>query len=627
MTNARPPMLPPNSPPNRPAGNGLQNWLPILIMAFGLYYLSQTLIGGATEEISYTAFLQQVRSNKVADVTMKSNEIHGHYNVADEARTGRSGYHFKAYAPSVESDRLLEILESHNVTVRAQADKPSLWAQLLIGFLPWLLIIGLFVWSGSMLRDRLGGAGGVAGYNRSKARRFDSAADGPHYSDIAGLDSAKDDLRDIIDYLKHPEKYRAMGARMPKGVLMMGAPGTGKTMLARATAMEAGVPFYSVSGSEFIEMFVGVGASRVRDMFRQAREDAPALIFIDEIDSVGRVRGTGLGGGNDEREQTLNQVLAEMDGFNADEAVVVLAATNRPDVLDPALLRPGRFDRKVTLELPQRRDREAILAVHCRGKPLSEEVNLEDIAAITPGFAGADLANIVNEAALHAAREDRQTITHGDFLQAREKVVMGAPRTDLLNPDERKRIACHEAGHALTAYFSPHSDPVQKISIVPRGQALGMTEQIPQEDRHNLSEAYLRARLSILLGGRCAEKRLFGDTSTGAADDLKQATKLAYKMVGQWGMSRELGPVGYRVSEAHPFLGRELSEPREFSEHTASLLDAEARGALAEAETYTAALLDRHAQQLDSLINALLEKETLQYQEIRQLLGDAGGPR
>lgn len=612
-------------PPPSPPLNGLQSWLPILFMAFGLYYLSQTLAGGATQEISYTAFLEQVRSDKVADVLMKSNEIHGHYKLAEDEQQSRSGYHFKVYAPSVESERLLDILESHNVTVTAQADKPSLWAQLLIGFLPWLLIIGLFVWSGNMLRGKLGGAGGLGGYNRSKARRFDSSADGPHFRDIAGLVSAKDDLREIIDYLKNPDKYRAMGAHMPKGVLMMGAPGTGKTMLARATAMEAGVPFYSVSGSEFIEMFVGVGASRVRDMFRQARDEAPALIFIDEIDSVGRVRGTGLGGGNDEREQTLNQVLAEMDGFNAEEAVVVLAATNRPDVLDPALLRPGRFDRKVTLELPQHQDREAILAVHCRDKPLGPDVDLDDIAAITPGFAGADLANIVNEAALHAARDDRQTINHEDFLQAREKVVMGAPRADLLNPNERKRIACHEAGHALTAYFSPHSDPVQKISIVPRGQALGMTEQVPQEDRHNLSEAYLRARLAILLGGRCAEKQLFGDTSTGASDDLKQATKLAYKMVGQWGMSRELGPVGYSVSEEHPFLGRELSEPREFSEQTASLLDAEVRSALAAAEKYTENLLEQHAPQLESLLNALLEKETLQHEEIMGLLGETEG--
>lgn len=612
------------SPDKKPLDNS-QRWLPFTLFAFFVYVFIQVWQQHPVENISYSRFIDQVEAGAVKDVLIKGRDVKGHLHNTPPGQPAHQGFHFHVVAPSFESERLLQLLEDYEVDVNVQADQVPFWAQMLAGFLPWLLIIGFFLWSSRALQSRLGGGGGAYSFGRSRARRFDANPGGPGYDDIAGLESAKQDLQEIIDYLKNPDKFRRIGAHMPKGILMMGAPGTGKTMLAKATANEAGVPFYSVSGSEFIEMFVGVGASRVRDMFTQARQDAPALIFIDEIDSVGRVRGTGLGGGNDEREQTLNQILAEMDGFDPQEAVVVLAATNRPDVLDPALLRPGRFDRKITLELPQRLARQQILEVHCRHKPLADDVNLEQVAAITPGFSGADLANIVNEAALQAARNERDLITQEDFLSSRDKVIMGSPRTDLLNPSERKRIACHEAGHAITAYFGQFSDPVQKISIVPRGRALGMTEQLPSEDRHNLNEDYLRERLAILLGGRCAERMLFGSVSTGAADDLKEATRLAYKMVGQWGMGAQTGPVGYSVGEEHPFLGRELSNPREFSEQTAGLLDQEVRDLLKQAEQKTNTLLVSHRDQLQALLNALLEKETLQQEEIDALLATVKG--
>ena len=595
--------------------------LPIFLIAFLIYYLSNFVLVEGPEQISYSVFVNQVETNQVESVLIKGRDVRGRYRGAEEAG-GPPRYDFHVVIPELEGERLLDLLALHNVTIDVRADQAPFWQQLLLGFLPWLLIIGLFLWSGRMLRRGMGsggGAGGLYGFGRSRARRQAPDAEGPTFEDIAGLETAKEDLWEVVDYLKNPDKYAKIGANMPKGVLMMGAPGTGKTLLARAVAVEAGVPFFSVSGSEFIEMFVGVGASRVRDMFTTARREAPALIFIDEIDSVGRVRGTGLGGGNDEREQTLNQILAEMDGFDPREAIVVLAATNRPDVLDPALLRPGRFDRKVVLELPQRKARVEILEVHTRDKPIADDVDLDEVAATTVGFSGADLANIVNEAALAAARNRREVITREDFLSARDKVIMGAPRTDLLNPSERERVAFHESGHAVAAWFAEHSDPLEKISIVPRGRALGMTEQIPEEDRHNINEDYLRSRLMILMSGRCAEKLRFGNYSTGAADDLKQATRLAYRMATQWGMADELGPVGYSVAEEHPFLGRDLAEPREFGEDTARLIDSQVRQCLMRAEEESLALLGSRRRELDALVEALLEKETLARSEIETL--------
>ena len=590
-------------------------WLLIMITT-SLYFFSLNQNSQAIKTLNYTELLNQVEGGQITAVEIQGLQLRG------RSRGATSGYDFKTTLPEFIDHQLLDILSANHVAVEIKSSQTPTWLQLLMGVLPWLLIIGFFVYSGRMMRNRIGGSSGPFSFTQSRARRFDKKESGPGYESVAGLESAKQELQEIIDYLKTPEKFRALGAKMPKGILMMGPPGTGKTLLARATAAEAGVPFYSISGSEFIEMYVGVGASRVRDMFKQARKEAPALIFIDEIDSVGRVRGTGMGGGNDEREQTLNQVLAEMDGFSADEAVVVLAATNRPDVLDPALLRPGRFDRKIILELPQKKARRDILRVHTRGTPLAEDVDLDNVVAATVGFSGADIENLVNEAALHAARLNKQQLDNSDFDYARDRVVMGAERKDLIVVGERQRIACHEAGHALAAFYAEHSDPVQRVTIIPRGRALGMTEQLPEEERHNLVDDYLRDRLTILLAGRGAEKQLFNNTSSGAADDLQQATKLARHMVMNWGMSDALGPVGYRAGEAHPFLGMELSEPKEYSEATAELIDQEVRRLLTQAETLVSELLGSHAEQLQQLIDALLEHESLDRQQLIKLLGD-----
>jgi len=441
---------------------------------------------------------------------------------------------------------------------------------------------------------------------------------------VAGLEGAKQELREVIGFLRNPDKFRKLGAKLPKGILMMGPPGTGKTLLAKATAAEAGVPFFSISGSEFVEMFVGVGAGRVRNMFQQAREKAPALIFVDEIDSVGRVRGTGVGGGNDEREQTLNQILAEMDGFERYEPVVVLAATNRPDVLDPALLRPGRFDRKITMELPQKMARLQILKVHTRKKPMADDVDLEHLAGRTIGFSGADLENLVNEAALHAAREDKSRIEQADFEHAHDKILLGSERQEILNEDDKKRIAYHESGHALLSMFLQYADPVSKVTIIPRGRALGVTETMPVEDRVNYTQDVLEDRLCVLLGGRCSERLIFGNVSSGAADDLKQCTLLARRMITQWGMSEKLGPVNFPQHEAHPFLGMEMTMSKDFSDATAHAIDEEVEALVKKSELRALQLLQEKRAVLESLATALLQNETLSAEEIEKLIGVPG---
>ena len=601
------------------------HWLMAMAVLFLIYYFVKIGMVTQSESISYSEFIDKVEQQQVQSVIIQGLNVRGYYIGSDVSDVNpNTSPDFVVVLPVFADSEILDLMLENGVKVEIVSDQPSIWMNMLLGFLPWVFFIAVFIWISRRLRSGIGGGSGIFTFGKSKARLYKVSEGGPKYSDVAGLKNAKQDLMEIVDYLKNPQPYRDMGARIPKGILMMGAPGTGKTLLAKATAAEAGVPFFSVSGSEFIEMYVGVGASRVRDMFKQAREQAPALIFIDEIDSVGRIRGTGIGGGNDEREQTLNQVLAEMDGFKPDEAVIVLAATNRPDVLDPALLRPGRFDRKIVLEMPQRDARVEILKVHTRDITLQKEVDLDDIAALTPGFSGADLANLVNEAALRAVRKNRNEVTTSDLHEARDKIVMGVARTDLLNPDERDRIACHEAGHAITAYFSKHSDPVKKVSIVPRGQSLGMTEQIPTEDRHNLNQDYLDERLSILMGGRSAEKLMFNSVSTGAADDLKQATKLARKMVAQWGMSDSLGPVGYTVSEEHPFLGREMTETKEFSETTATLMDEEVRDKLLKAEKITEELLIQHRPLLEALIKALLVEEVIEDDALEALFTQSG---
>lgn len=602
--------------PLRPSKQDYLLWA--LIMALmGLYLMNMPTSTEEVQKISFSEFISKVKQGSVQRVEIRGRTVRGSTSSTPTA------IDFSTRLPDFVDYTLLELLTDNEVVVDIKTSENPVWQQILIGLLPWLLILGFIFYSGRLMQNRMGDASGLLGFTKSRARRFGTENSGPGYEQVAGLESAKQELQEIIDYLKTPQKFQALGARIPKGILMMGPPGTGKTLLARATAVEAGVPFFSISGSEFIEMYVGVGASRVRDMFKQARKEAPALIFIDEIDSVGRVRGTGMGGGNDEREQTLNQVLAEMDGFSPEEAIVVLAATNRPDVLDPALLRPGRFDRKIVLELPQKKARREILSVHTKMTPLAKNIDLDTVAAITVGFSGADIENLVNEAALHAARLNKQQLDNDDFNYARDRVVLGAERKDLINTDERRRVACHEAGHALMAFYAKHSDPLQRVSIIPRGRALGVTEQLPEEDRHNMVEDYLWDRLNILLGGRCAEKKLFDNVSTGAADDLQQATQLARHMVMNWGMNETLGPVGYRSGEAHPFLGMELTQPREYSESTARLIDEEVRTLLQRAERNTMELLNTHQKDLGVLTQALLEHESLNRDEVQELLASA----
>jgi cell division protease FtsH len=608
--------------PDQPlAGFGFDRQWPWLLMAlFTVYFLFSQGGQQVPQSISYSELLTKIDNGEVARVELRGERLNGRYRATakDDKRAAES-FDFYSIVPQQENRSLLDRLGEKNVQIDVKSSQSPVWLQLLVGFIPWLLIFAFFYYSSRALRGRMGG---MFEFGKSRARRYERTEDGPGFDQIAGCETAKRDLQEIIDYLKNPERFRALGAHMPRGILMMGPPGTGKTLLARATAVEAGVPFFSISGSEFIEMYVGVGASRVREMFAQARQEAPALIFIDEIDSVGRMRGTGLGGGNDEREQTLNQILAEMDGFNKQEAVVVLAATNRPDVLDSALLRPGRFDRKVILELPQRAARRAILDVHLRKVPLADDVNADAIAAATVGFSGADLANLVNEAALAAAREQRDRVTGADLEGARDRVLLGEKREGLLNEYERRRVACHEAGHALLAWFSPHTDPLERVSIVPRGRALGITEQRAEEDRYTVDEDFLRERLAVLLGGRCAERVVYGNVSSGAADDLKQATQLARRMVAQWGMSKALGPVSFSIGEEHPFLGREITEPRDFSEASAKQLDDEVRGLLLAAETHALALLQEKRTLLERMVVELIERESLDKAAIAKLLGD-----
>jgi cell division protease FtsH len=491
------------------------------------------------------------------------------------------------------------------------------------------IIISLVLVGGMILmfrrsRDQMMGGGFLTGFSKSPAKRYDLEGNKRiTFADVAGLESVKGDLVEVVEFLKSPQKFQRLGGRIPKGILLFGPPGTGKTLLAKAVAGEAGVPFFSINGSEFIQMFVGVGASRVRDMFRTAKEAAPCILFIDEIDAVGRVRGAGLGSGQDEREQTLNQILSEMDGFSPNESVIVLAATNRPDVLDPALLRPGRFDRHFTVDRPNLKGREQLFKVHTRDVPLAEDVDLKRLAAGTVGLTGADIRNLVNEAALWATRQDKSAVEMVDFEYARDKVLMGAKREEVLNDHEKEMTAYHEAGHALLAWILPGNDRVHKVTVIPRGRALGVTQLLPQEDRLNISESELHSRLVFIMGGRAAEKLVYDEYSAGAEDDLKRATQLARRMVAHWGMSKRLGPVAFRVSDENPFLGREMSEPREFSEHTAQVIDEETGRILNAAADRATELLTKHRDKLDKLTRKLVEREQLDEKEIEQILGPA----
>ncbi len=486
--------------------------------------------------------------------------------------------------------------------------------------LPLLLLLFLYLMF-RRTRDQFLGGGFLSGFSKSTARRFEGSKQPITFADVAGLDSVKADLQEMVDFLKDSEKFERLGGRIPAGVLLMGPPGTGKTLLARAVAGEADVPFYSVNGSEFIQMFVGVGASRVRDLFKTAKENAPAIVFIDEMDAVGRQRGAGLGGGHDEREQTLNQILSEMDGFTHNDTIIVLAATNRPDVLDPALLRPGRFDRHVTVDRPTRKGRLEIFKVHVRDVPLADDVDLRRLANGTVGLTGADLRNLVNEAALWAARHDKTAVAMDDFEFARDKVLMGPKREEVLLEMEKEKTAYHEAGHALLAWITPGPDRVHKVTVIPRGRMLGATELLPEEDRLSVSESELHNRLVCLLGGRAAEELVFDEHTAGAAQDLEQATKIARRMVTQWGMSERLGPVNYKISDEDPFLGREMHQLREFSEHTMQVIDEEVAKILHAAADRSCQLLTDHRESLDKLAQELIEKEELDSSEITALIG------
>jgi len=596
-------------------------WAALFLLAFGLIWIARQEPG---HEISYSELKQELRADHVESVTFEGRKISGQLRTPppgtpeDDADDARS---FASRMPAVDDPELLALLEEQGVSISAEPETDDWWSTLVVMALPLIVILALFLYGGSFLRRQMGGMGDrLSGFGQSRARRFEKGMSDVGFDDVAGLDNAKQELMEIVDFLKDPSRFRKLGANVPRGVLLLGPPGTGKTLLARAVAGEADVPFFSITGSEFVEMFVGVGASRVRDMFATAKKEAPAILFIDEIDSVGRVRGTGLGGSHDEREQTLNQILSEMDGFSQHEAVVVVAATNRPDVLDPALLRPGRFDRKITLELPQRTARRKILVIHSRDVPLADDVDLDDLAGRTVGFSGADLENLVNEAALLAVRDNKERVDQDDFERARDRILLGSEREDLIIEKEKRGIAYHEAGHALVARLLPGTDPLKKVTIIPRGRALGATEQMPEEDRHNLSRSYLEGRIAVLLGGRVAERLVFEDVTTGAESDLKQVTALARRMVTQWGMSDRLGLVAFRHGEEHPFLGREMSLARDYSEHTARLIDEEVRKVVADAELRAEQTLTENRALLDRLAAALLADETLDADEIEEAL-------
>ena len=597
-----------------------------VIFAFTWYWLLST--ESTRQILSYSEFKASVAADQIAWIEFQGDQVSGEFRQAHMSPTNgdsRLIARFVTTLPPVQDTELISLLEQHDVEIRAVSGEAHWLAKAFIGLLPWILIIGLFWYASRMMQQRLGGIGGTSGlfdFGKSRAKRFRQSDSELTFDNVAGLASAKRDLHDIVGYLKDPQHYRKLGAKIPRGILLMGPPGTGKTLLAKAVAGEAKVPFFSISGSEFIEMFVGVGASRVRDLFESARKEAPSIIFIDEIDSVGRARGTGLGGGHDEREQTLNQILGEMDGFEAHEAVVVLAATNRPDVLDTALLRPGRFDRKVTLDLPDIKARRAILDIHSADVPLTDDVDLNRLAALTVGFSGADLENLVNEAALLSGRENRETVDMESLLNARDKIVLGGKRELIVGDEEKKLVAYHEAGHVIAASFLPHADPLDKVTIIPRGRSLGVTEQIPEEEHYNLQRSYVLDRIGVMLGGRVAEQLIFGEVSSGAEDDLKQATRLARHMVTHWGMSDKLGPVAFRRGEEHIFLGREMTQQHDFSEHTAQIIDDEICALLKGIEQDIAALLKQHRPQLESLAAALLKKETLEADEIQSIINN-----
>jgi cell division protease FtsH len=567
------------------------------------------------QELTYTEFMQELDEGNVLKVTVvDGKEIEGELR-APIGQSGQAARDFSTRLPVWHSEDILGRLEASGVTIEAEEARPNWWG-VLAGALPWIFLFGLMLF---WLRQMQSGGARAFSFGKSKAKLLSGDTPKLTFADVAGCEEAKEDLKETIEFLKDPSRFTRLGGRLPKGALLVGAPGTGKTLLAKAVAGEASRPFFSMSGSDFVEMFVGVGASRVRDLFEQGKQHAPCIIFIDELDAVGRHRGAGLGGGHDEREQTLNQLLVEMDGFESNEGVILIAATNRPDVLDPALLRPGRFDRQIVVDAPDVKGREGILAVHTRKIPLADDVDLQKLARATPGMSGADLANMVNEAALLAARRDRDRVFMVDLEESKDRVLLGAERKSMVISDEEKRLsAYHEAGHAVASHYTPDCDPLHKVTIVPRGRALGLTFSMPEDDRHSYSKSYLLAQLVYAYGGRVAEEQIFGaeKITTGAGNDIERATALARRMVTEWGMSDVVGPMNVGDRGEEIFLGREIMERRDVSEQMARLVDEEVRKLLDDAFQAAAAVIRQHEDKLHVLANALLERETLDSDEI-----------
>jgi cell division protease FtsH len=584
----------------------------IMVLVFNIFNQSQPM----QKELIFSDFMSKVERGEVSEVTVKGNDITG--RLTDNTA-------FRTYTP--DDKDMIGLLRKQGVKITAKPAEGNPWyVQALFSWLPMLLFIGVWIF---FMRQMQGGGAKALSFGKSRARLLSDKQNKVTFADVAGVDEAKEELQEIIEFLKDPQKFQKLGGRIPKGVLLMGPPGTGKTLMARAIAGEANVPFFSISGSDFVEMFVGVGASRVRDLFEQGKKNAPCIIFMDEIDAVGRHRGAGLGGGHDEREQTLNQLLVEMDGFASNEGVILIAATNRPDVLDPALLRAGRFDRQVVVARPDVRGREGILKVHTKKIPLGPDVDLPVLARGTPGFSGADLANLVNEGALLAARADKKLVEMSDFENAKDKVLMGVERKSLVvSAKERKITAYHEAGHALVAKLLPGTDPIHKVTIIPRGRTLGVTQQLPTEDKHNYSKEFLLNDIAILYGGRIAEEIVFGaqEVTTGAMNDIERATELARKMVCEWGMSERMGPLQFGKREEMIFLGREIAQHQDYSERTAMEIDREVRRIVMENYERAKELIQSHLETLQGLAEALLEREVLNGQEIDTIVKGAGSP-
>jgi cell division protease FtsH len=581
----------------------------MVIMLFNIFKKEER---GSTG-LSYSDFLTMVERGSVRQVTIQGENISG---------MSVQGQQFRTYAP--KDPELIRLLRSKEVTITAKPEEDSNWFQVLLSWVPMLLLIGVWIF---FMRQMQVGGGKALSFGKSRARLMTDSQEKVTFEDVAGIDEAKDELQEIIEFLRDPRKFTRLGGRIPKGVLLVGAPGTGKTLLARAIAGEAGVPFFSISGSDFVEMFVGVGASRVRDLFMQGKKHAPCIIFIDEIDAVGRHRGAGLGGGHDEREQTLNQLLVEMDGFESNEGVILISATNRPDVLDPALLRPGRFDRQVVVPVPDVKGREEILRVHVKKTVLGDNVDMQTLARGTPGFTGADLENMVNEAALMAARRGKDRVEMADFEDAKDKVLMGTERKSMIISEEEKRTtAYHESGHTLVAKLLPNTDPIHKVTIIPRGRALGLTQQLPLDEKHTYPKDYLLNSLCILMGGRAAEEIVLGMQTTGAGNDIERATGLARKMVCDFGMSDTLGPLSFGKKEDQIFLGREIFQHRDYSELTAQKIDEEVRAIVTNAYSKTSSLIKENLAALHQLAAALLDKETLDGKQIDEILARVSKP-